>query len=187
MSFNILEGVRQSLNYPSLQKIDPNTQEVPKNKRSETTDKFGQAAIPAVLTGLYRFVQSDEGAEEVLAPGKTVNWVEKIFHEHKKEVIERIAVYASVPQRVAARGMNVIAKESIKLVKERLHNATPMEVKQFFHTQINTILAYLPAELHTGEWLHYSALDDNINKMKGPISSLVQEIGAAFSNPASGK
>ena len=187
MSFNILEGVRQSLNYPPLQKIDPNTQEVPKTKRSETTDKFGQAAIPAVLTGLYRFVQSDEGAEEVLAPGRTVNWIEKIFHEHKKEVIERIAAYASVPQRVTARSMNVIAKESIKMIKERLHDATPKELKQFFHNQINIILAYLPAEVHTGEGLDYSALDDNINKMKGPISSLVQGIGTVFSNPVSGK
>ena len=187
MSFNILEGVRQSLNYPPLQRVDPNTQEVPQNEKGVMADKFGQAAIPAVLTGLYRFVQSDEGAEEFLTPNKTGNWVEKIFDDHKKEVVDRIAIYANIPRRVAASGMNVIAKESIRMIREKLHNATPMALKHFFHGQINTILPYLPAEVHTGEWLHYSALDDNTNKMKGPISSLVQGIGAAFSNPVSGK
>jgi len=187
MSFNILEGVRQSLNYPPLQRVDPNTQQVPKNKKGAMVDKFGQAAIPAVLTGLYRFVQSDEGAEEFLTPNKTSNWVEKIFDDHKAEVVDSIATYANIPRRVAARSMNVIAKESIRMTREKLHSATPMAVKQFFHGQINTILPYLPAEVHTGEWLDYSALDDNINKMTGPVSSLVQEIGAAFSNPVSGK
>jgi len=187
MSFNILESVRESLNYPPLQRVDPNTQEVPKNKYDELPDKFGQAAIPAVLTGLYRYVQSDEGAEEFLSPVNNRSWVEKIFSDHTKEIIDSIAIYANVPRRIAARGMNVIAKESIRMVREKLHHATPVQVKRFFHHQINTILLYLPAEVHTGEWLHYSALDDNINKMKGPISSLVQGIGAAFSNPESGK
>ncbi len=187
MSCNILEEVRQSLNYPALQKVDPNTQDVPKHKEGETDDKFGQAAIPAVLTGLYTFVQTDEGADEFLNADNTGNWVEKIFHEHKEEVIKRISTYAGMPGQAAARGMNVIAKESIRKIKEQLQSATPKDVKQFFHDQINTILSYLPAEIHTGELLHNAALDDNTNKMKGPISSLIQGIGAAFSNPVSDK
>lgn len=188
MSCNILEEVRLSLNYPALKKIDPNTQDVQVTKAGETADdKFGQAAIPAVLTGLYTFVQTDEGAAEFLAADNTGNWVEKIFHEHKDQVVKRIASYASVPGTVAARGMNVIAKESIKKIKEHLHSATAKDVKQFFHDQLNTILSYLPAEIHTGELLHNTVLDDNTNKMKGPISSLIQGIGAAFSNPVSDK
>jgi hypothetical protein len=34
--------------------------------------------------------------------------------------------------------------------------------------------------------LHDKTLDDNINKMEGPLSSLMQRIGAAFSEPVTG-
>jgi hypothetical protein len=60
------------------------------------------------------------------------------------------------------------------------------EVKLFFSDQRNNILLYLPAELRMGELLHDNTLDDNTNKMEGPISSLMQSIGTAFSNPITG-
>jgi hypothetical protein len=43
---------------------------------------------------------------------------------------------------------------------------------------------YLPAALQIGVLLNDDTLDDATNKMEGPISSLMQKIGAAFSNPA---
>jgi hypothetical protein len=40
---------------------------------------------------------------------------------------------------------------------------------------------YLPAELNMGGLLDDDSLDDQANKMEGPISSLAHRIGAAFS------
>jgi hypothetical protein len=60
-------------------------------------------------------------------------------------------------------------------------------VKLFFSNQRNNILLYLPAELKMGELLHNDTLDDNTNKMEGPVSSLMQSIGSAFSNPVTGE
>ena len=57
------------------------------------------------------------------------------------------------------------------------------EVKVFFSNQKNNILLYLPAALNMGDLLHDASLDDNTNKMEGPISSLMQSIGSAFSKP----
>jgi hypothetical protein len=35
-----------------------------------------------------------------------------------------------------------------------------------------------------GKVVHEETLDDNTNKMEGPVSSLMHKIGSAFSNPS---
>jgi hypothetical protein len=80
--------------------------------------------------------------------------------------------------------MNVIATETIAAMKEQLDaNADIKAVKTFFLNQRNNILPYLPTELNLGELLEDNTIDDNTNKMEGPISSLMNSIGSAFSNP----
>ena len=188
MSINLLETVQQNLGYPALQKIDPNTQQVVTDETTADEDKFSQAAIPAVLTGLYKYVQSDEGAEEFLRGDNSSNWVEKIFDDNKKEAIQTISAYARQSNADPVAKMNAIANEAIKIVKENLPaDAGIREVKVFLAGQKNDILLYLPAALNMGELLHDNTLDDNTNKMEGPISSLMQSIGAAFSNPVTGE
>ncbi len=188
MSINLLETVQQNLGYPALQKIDPNTQQVVIDETTADEDKFSQAAIPAVLTGLYEYAQSDEGAEEFLRGDNSSNWVEKIFDDNKKEAIQTISAYAKQSNADPVAKMNAIANEAIKVVKENLPaDAGIREVKVFLADQKNNILLYLPAALNMGELLHDNTLDDNTNKMEGPISSMMQSIGAAFSNPVTGE
>lgn len=181
MQTNILDIVRQNLGYPALQKIDPNTQHV---TQSGTEDKFSQAALPAVLTGLYRYAQSDEGATEILHSNNSINWMDKIFYDKKEDVIEAITAYSQQTNDSIVIKMNIIAKEAVKVAKEHLSvNADIKEVKKIFKDQRNHILLYLLPALKIGELLHDDTLDDNTNKMEGPISSLMQSIGSAFSKP----
>ncbi|MEI9910388.1 MAG: hypothetical protein WDO71_12415 [Bacteroidota bacterium] len=188
MSINLLETVQQNLGYPALQKIDPNTQQVATDEKAPPEDKFGQAAIPAVLTGLYKYVQSDEGATELLRGDNSTNWVGKLFDDNKKEVIHTISAYAKQSDQDPVAKMNAIAKEAVKVVKANLPvTAGSKEVKLFFSHQKSNILLYLPAELNMGELLHDTTLDDKTNKMEGPISSLMQSIGGAFSKPVMDK
>jgi len=184
MSINLLETVQQNLGYPPLQKIDPNTQQVIADDKTSEEDKFSQAAIPAVLTGLFKYVQSDEGATEFLRADHSINWVSKIFDDHKKEAVQTISAYAKQPDADPVKKMNAIANEAVKVVKENLPaEAAIKDVKIFFKNQKNNILLYLPAALNMGELLKDDTLDDNTNKMEGPISSLVKSIGTAFTNP----
>ena len=184
MSINLLEKVQQNLHYPPLQKIDPNTQEV-KNEVSEIgEDKFSQVAIPAVLTGLYKFSATDEGAREILKADYTTNWVDKIFDESNRQVIQDIATTLNKTKDIAVEQMNGIADEAIKLTHENLpKEATEKDVMKFFSDQVTTFLPYLPADLHMGDALNDTTLDDNTHKMEGPISSLMHSIGNAFSTP----
>ena len=184
MSVNLLETIQKNLGYPALQKIDPNTQAVVEDAKTPDEHKFSQAAIPAVLTALYKYVQSDEGATVVLRGDNSTNWVGEIFHDNTKEVLQTIASYSHQPGNVFNLKLNEIANEAVKITKENLPaNAGIKEVKVFFSNQRNTILLYLPAALNMGGLLNDDTLDDNTNKMEGPVSSLMHAIGSAFSTP----
>ncbi len=182
MAINLLEKVQQILGYPELQKIDPNTQKMVVDNTTPDEDKFSQAAIPAVLTGLYKYVQTDEGAADFLQSGNDTNWMNKIFDENKKEAVQKIAAYAKQSNEDPKTKMNAIATEAVKIAKENMPvDAAVKDVKTFFNEQKKYILLYLPAALNMGELLHENALDDRTNKMEGPVSSLIQNIGGAFS------
>jgi hypothetical protein len=188
MSVNLLELVQQDLGYPELQKIDPNTQVMVEDANIPDEDKFSQAAIPAVLAGLYKYVQSDEGATILLRNSDSTRWVSVIFDDTKKEAVQTISIYSHQPNEDAANKMNVIATTAVKLVKENLPaDAAPKEVKTFLKGQINNILLYLPAALNMGDLLHDDTLDDGTNKMEGPVSGIIRSIGDVFSPTPSGR
>ena len=184
MSINLLERVQQNIGYPSLQKMDPNSQKIILDDKTLDEDKFSQAAIPTILIGLYRYVQSDEGAISLLHENDSFNWVSEIFSDNKGEVVKSVADYSALPYEIVLSNMNLIAEESIKVIKENLPvDTTIKQVKVFLNDQKNDILMYLPAALNIGVLLNNDTLDDNTNKMEGPISSLMQTIGSAFSTP----
>jgi hypothetical protein len=188
MSVDLLETIQQNSGYPPLQKVDPNTQLVTTDENKSAEDKFSQAAIPAVLTGLYRYVQTDDGAEEILQVANSSVWINKFFDADKKAVVQTISDYSSQSYEETEIHMNAIANEAVKLVKKNLTgNGDIKEVKLFLSDQKNHILLYLLPVLNMGQLLHDNTLDDNTNKMEGPVSSLMQNIGSIFSTPVSGE
>ena len=179
MSVNLITTVQQNLGYPPLHKIDPNT-----NGEHHVEDQFSQVAIPAVLTALYRYVQSDEGAVAILNGENEPGWVTRIFNDHIEDVVQTICSYASEEGAEPVAAMNRIANEAVKIANTQLPaNAGIKDVKLFFRGQRNNILPYLPAALHMGEWLNDETLDDNTNKMEGPVSSMMKGIASVFSTP----
>lgn len=184
MSVNLIKAIQENLGFTPLTKIDPNTGQPATDKDEVVPHKFSQAAIPAVCTGLYRYVQTDEGAAEFLNIKNGNNWLSKIFDDNRKEAVQTISSYAHQSNEDPVAKINAIANEAVKVAKENMpSNAGIKEVKDFFSAQRNDILLYLPAGLKMGELLHDNTLDDNTNKMEGPISSLMQSIGSAFSKP----
>jgi hypothetical protein len=184
MSLQLLQTVQQNLGYPALQKVDPNTKEIIEDTSTPDEDKFSQAAIPAVLTGMYKYAQTDEGANEILASDGDEQWTGKIFDENKKEAIQIISSYAKQSSADPLTKMNDIAAQAAKIIREEVgENGTIRDVKNYFINQKNDILLYLLPTLKMGDLLHDDTLDDGTNKMEGPISSLMHSLGAAFTNP----
>ncbi len=185
MPINLLKQVQENLHFPALKKIDPTTQDITDSKDSNVSD-FSQTALPAVLTGLYKYSATDEGANEILKADYETNWVSKIFDENTTRIIDNIATGAGSTRLASYEQMNNIADEAVKITIENLpENAVPKDVKLFLSNQVNNILPYLPASLHVGDLLDDSTLDDNTNKMAGPVSSLMHSIGSVFSTPES--
>lgn len=185
---HLLETIQQNLGYPVLQKVDTKTGKVFDIESTTEVDKFGQAAIPSVLAGLYRFSQSDVGASDILEMDENTPWISKIFDENKKEAIQIIASYAKQSAEDPLTKMHNIAKEAIKVMKENVPlNPKVMDVKVFFKEQLNDILLYLLPELKFGDLLNDGTLDDGTNKMEGPISNLMHNIGQIFDSPTTAK
>lgn len=184
MAATLLKNVQEALGYPALQKMDPNTQEMVIDSQTPEEDKFSQAAIPAVLAGMYKYSQSDEGAAEILKNDQRETWMSRIFNDNIKEVLESVSSYAKQSSEDPVAKMEAIASETVKQVIAGLPaGAEVKDVKTFFNHQSSDILLYLPAALNMGTLLNDNVLDDQTHKMEGPISSLMQSIGNAFSAP----
>jgi hypothetical protein len=184
MSINLSETIQKNLGYPPLHKADPNSQEVKDSSKQPDVNALSQGAIPAVLTGLYRYVQTDEGAADFLRGDNSTNWADRIFNWDKNKAERRIADYAGEQSATVDSAIDNIANEAVRVVKANLPaTAGIKEVKLFFSDQRNVILSYLPASLHVGDLLHDAELDDKTNKMEGPISTWMHNIGSIFSKP----
>ena len=180
MSINLLEAIQKNLRYPPLQKIDPNTQQTDQVKPGE---RFSQAAIPAILIAFYEYSRNDDAAKKILS-AEDANWIGNLFADNKKQAVERIAAYAKTSPEETLNKMNEIANETVLEIRKAVPaDATILLVKDFLAGQRNSILPYLPAGIKMGILLNDATLDDNTNKMDGPISSLMHAIGGQFSTP----
>ncbi|MEP6596524.1 MAG: hypothetical protein ABJA71_11290 [Ginsengibacter sp.] len=181
MAINIVESVQQKLNVDELQKIDPNTGKPVESGSSKTGNIFYQAAIPAVLTGLYKFTRTDDGNKEILN-GKSGNLLSSFFGEHRNDVISKVADITETTAGETDEKMEKIAEAGMSILKENLpQKSLEIDVKNFLTGQRHNILLYLDPVLKLGHHIEDNTVDDSINKMEGPVSDLMHNIGQIFS------
>jgi hypothetical protein len=179
MSINIAEEVQKRLQYPPLQKINPNTQSAEENKIHYAVT---QAAVLTALAGLYKITRTTEGCVRLLLTGRTAAWLEDVYGDNLDKTLEQVADYANTPVAEVEKLVRASADSAIVILHEQLaNNINVGSFKNFMSGQRNHILVYLPAGLQLGEMLHDPTLDDNTNKMEGPVSSLMHKIEGIFS------
>ena len=183
MSVNLIEIVQSQMGYPALHKMDPNSQVVRAENSTPDEYLFSQAAIPGVLTALYKYSRSDDGAENILQGTITTHWTNVIFGDNKESVIKKIAGYSCYSKENTEIKMDMIAVNAVNTIQKNLPpEATMHDVKKFLADQNSHVLLYLPADLQMGEMLNDNTIDDRTNKMEGPVSSLMHVIGSRFSD-----
>ena len=186
MITNIVEAIQKNLGYPSLQKVNPNSQEVKDDVGRSSSEKLAQSAITSVLTVLVKFTRNDKGANDILSGEREQNWLKLIFEAKESEAVEKVAHYSNANADEAAEHMQKIAKEAIKLIHESVGNKpTTEKIKTYMKGQRHNILLYLPAAMQLGFLLNDDSLDDRTNKMEGPISNLMHSIENKFSGGGS--
>ncbi len=188
MTKNLIESLQKNLGFQELQKVDPNTQEVAGDTSSETTRNPGQAVIPAVLMGLYRFGNTEKGAEEILRGNNQTSWLDVFFEDTKDEAISKVSSYSGITDAEASEKMEATAKEAIRLIRENTpSNSTYSNIKDYIAAQRKDILVYLPARLQIGTLLNDNTLDDRTNKMEGPLSNHMHFFEKLFSGSTTEK
>ncbi len=171
---NIIELIQQKLNYSSVKKVDPNTQETIKEN-----DSLAQAAVPATLVGFYELSRVKTGAAKILSGNFSPDILSDIFGEKKTPVVEHVAKYASMSNEVAENEMQKVAQVTCEIVQAGAGNSE-QAVMDYFTAERNNILKSLPAKLQIGQILGDNMLDDRTNKMEGPVSGMMHKIEQLF-------
>jgi hypothetical protein len=181
---NLTESIQKNLGFASLNKIDPNTQDINTNEKTFGPNSLAQAAIPAVLSGLFNYILQPHAEELSLSnEAEKGKWLPKIFGNNENEITDRIANYAGTSVVNAKGEMEHIADEAVRLVQDNLVNKNDsLELRNFAIEHKNDALPYLPAVLQTGYLLGNNNLDDRTHKMEGPISSLMHSFEKSFSS-----
>ncbi|MEO6001295.1 MAG: hypothetical protein ABIN89_30870 [Chitinophagaceae bacterium] len=188
MTTTLAESIQKNLGYPELRKIDPNTQLVTQKNIETVPNQLGQAAIPTVLLGLYKYGNTEKGSEDILRGNISTSWLDLFFADSKEEAISKVAAYAGKPQEEVALKMEEIASESVKIIRENTpEKASFSDVKTYVANQRNSILVFLPAELQISTLVNDNTLDDRTNKMEGPISNAVHFVEKLFSGSTTEK
>ena len=182
MPDNILEIITQNLGYPELEKIDPNSQE-PKHPERSEEEKIAQAAIPAVLAGMYKYSRIPEGQNYLShSSSQTDDLLHNIYMGNENEAIRKVADYAGISESEAESRMEEIAEEAVIIIRKAVGKGGSDVVQKYMADQSHAILVYLPAALKMGDVLQDESMDDRTNKMEGPISNWMHKIEKGFSS-----
>jgi|SRR5436190_12605262 hypothetical protein len=177
MANNLVETIQKNLGLPALQKIDPNIQEVKTKSLRAPADNLAQAAIPAVLTALYKLTRTDEGCKAIISGEGNPDWLGTFFEGKEKSAVDKVALYAGVSPNEAESIMEDIADEAVATLKNSIKpKLTPDILRAFMDVQRHHILVDLPPAMQMGDVLNDEGLDDRTNKMEGPVSGFMHRI-----------
>lgn len=177
---HIVQIIQKNLGFSSLEKIDPNTQQIPGNEHLLGTNALAQAAIPAILLGIFNRLEQNPDPEPLFAESSSglLDW---IFGKSATAVAEQIAAYSKVRDTHSLQELEHIAAESVRVVRESLGvNPSEQAIRRFVAANKREVLLYLPPSLEMGTILSNNNLDDRTGKMEGPVSSFMHRLENAF-------
>src|ERR1700740_1143227 len=90
MATNFVETIQRDLGFPPLQKIDPNIQETKEKVPNQSQRKLAQAAIPAVLTALYKLTRTDDGCGLILDRRQQPDWLSVLFEKKEAAAVDKV-------------------------------------------------------------------------------------------------
>lgn len=179
-----LDKIREALGFPPFVKIDPNTQEIPVNEPDGRHQRLGQAALCAVLEGIYKYSRTDEGFFYLVNKDRNLPWGQMLFGDEEGRLVRNIAGYASSHEADVRNTMQAAGDVAWQTAQHELENHFSFDsVSKLFGSMRTDILQYLPAALQLGKILNDTSIDDRTNKMEGPASGFLHRVEKLFSQP----
>ncbi|MEO7210199.1 MAG: hypothetical protein ABIY35_04570 [Chitinophagaceae bacterium] len=182
MAENIVTALQEKMGFAPFEKIDPNE---PQGKRElwlgKDTNHFTQVASIAVLVGIYEIGTKPAGAAALMLSENSGNSLPIIFADKREEVIRAVSKYGDQNLDTTTDKMASIASTAIALIKSSVgENADDDKVAAFIAAQRHHILVHLPPDLHLGNIVNDNSIDDETNKMEGPVSAMVHFFESLF-------
>jgi hypothetical protein len=181
MAIDLVAAVQKRLGLPELQRITFKEEGLP---GKEKPPGISQVALVCVTAALYKLTRTNEGCVKLLLSGKNDNWLEleEAYGKTLPFVIEEINEYGVADSVATAKLLHDIANGCLLVMHEELFNHINTEmVHDFMSDQRHNILIYKPANLPLGKILRDNVMDDDTNKMEGPVSNWMHKIENLFS------
>ena len=181
---NLIEEMQKASGRSPVEKVDPNTQK-PQDEESGNQNLLPQAVIPISLLGLYHFSRNEDNAQELVVNNKDENhnWKNMLYGNHSDEVAQHVADYTHTTKEFAAQALNHATNLAVKIINDSLGNkATGKSIARILEDNRSNILTHLPATLDIGSIVGDTTIDDNTNKMEGPMSNLMHLFEKIFSS-----
>ncbi len=175
MAENIVTALQEKMGFAPFEKIDPNA---PQGKRelwlAKDANHFTQVAAITVLVGIYEMGSKPAGAASLMNSANSGNILSVIFGDKKSEVVWAVSRYGDENIDTTSDEMSSIAATAITMIKSSVgEKAEDDKVAAFIAAQRHHILVHLPPDLHLGNIVNDNAIDDETNKMEGPVSAMV--------------
>lgn len=164
---NLVTAVQKAYGFNAFDKINPNRQDKTVHAGRQ---HYTQVATITVLTGLYNYGSTENGAKELfrLNADQLLN---RFFQPKEKEIINVVSKYGNEPVDDTNILMKEIAVSATGIVKKYLGpSASDSHIMSFIAGQRHHILVFLPQDLGLGDLLNNNLLEDRTNKMEGPVS-----------------
>ncbi len=178
---NLPQQLQQHLKYPPLQAIDAGTGLA---ENEGAFDSLDQSVLITFLAGIYKATRTKETAAAINSRLGAEGLLTDIFG-NTTEVINTIQQFSHQPENIVRQKLLEVSAGYLSLVQLQIPGEATIQKEDYLHnymgTQRSEILKYAPSGLKLGNLLNDEALEDNTNKMQGPVSSLMHKIENAFS------
>jgi hypothetical protein len=179
-----LDKIREAMGFPPFVKIDPNTQDIPVNEPDARHQRLGQAAICAVLEGIYKYSRTEEGFFYLVNKDRNMPWGQMLFGDEENKLVHNVANYSASDEADVRNVMQEAGNVAWETAGHELEGHFTLDsVGKLFGSMRTDILQYLPAALQLGKILNDTSIDDRTNKMEGPASGFLHRVEKLFSQP----
>jgi hypothetical protein len=177
---NLSQDLQEFLKYPVLQKIDATTGHAENEK---LYDIVSQSVLIIFLTGLYEATRTKENAEVIKQPQNAKGLLDKMF-KNKAAVLTDIVEFTKKSEKYINTKLEEVAGGYLQVIQQSKYAAAfkkGKSLEDLLSNERHKILLCLPPGLKTGKLFNDETIDDNTNKMEGPVSSLMNKIKDVFS------
>lgn len=176
---NLTEIFAGYLGYDALQKVDPNTQDT--HDGGVGHGPLPKAVIPAVLAAFFNKATGPD-LDNLINSDKGKNWPELLFGSNQHAIVQRITDYTGSGEVEVENQISKTAEGFINWFRTQPGEHKAADMRRILDASKQNISSYLPASLHIGDSFNKSTLDDQSNKMEGPVSGLMHKIENLFSS-----